>query len=497
MASIRRAQSPVYHHHTRTPFSLPSSSHKFLHGSKYSSTSPQPHFIGSLQRFLNSIFIQISRKGNTSSSNHHSWKWPFFLFLVYFVLGFAIGFGQFGFIDDDSMKHGEFLFLSKIKPRYGGVRGEKIILETVKLGVRVGGLEDLKDDGFRGVRQLIIVTPHNRALQGYFLCRLSQVLRLAKPLVLWVVVEYNAALMEISEILRRSGVMYKHLVCKKNSMNVKDKGVHQRNTVLEHIGCHKLDGIMYFIDDDNIYSLELFESLREISGVVADEAVVSQESSGSVPIPQTEPIVFEAGVSVGLAPGVQLHQGTPLTPVIPGHPGVVPVPAASGVSAGMKQFMESFVERFFDQYFLQSYRDACISEFYTLEQGDMSVARYDQRFNELVHYAPFIVQDVEQKKIKILRGLRPFFRRFLISSGASTYKEVLSKVLALEQNEAEDCRSRDARNPVRQDTRPDKGKAVYTQYDSLGLKRQRFEGTPVWATGEQYLERAQLSSRTC
>ncbi|KAF6157900.1 hypothetical protein GIB67_015216 [Kingdonia uniflora] len=265
MASFRRAQSPAYHHHTRTPFSLSSSSHKLLHGSNYSSTSPQPHFIGSLRRFLDSIFIQRSRKGSTSSSNHHSWRRPFFRFLVCFVLGFVIGFGQFGFVDDDNVKHGEFEFLSEIKPRYGGVRGEKIVLETVKLGVGVGGLEDLKEDGFRGVRQLIVVTPtYNRVLQGYFLSRLSQVLRLTKPPVLWVVVEYNAASMETSEILRRSGVMYRLLVCTKNSTNVKDRGVHQRNTALEHIGRHKLDGIVYFADDDNIYSLELFESLREI-----------------------------------------------------------------------------------------------------------------------------------------------------------------------------------------------------------------------------------------
>ncbi|KAF6166846.1 hypothetical protein GIB67_026625 [Kingdonia uniflora] len=56
--------------------------------------------------------------------------------------------------------------------------------------------------------------------------------------------------------------MYRHLT--KIFMNVKDRGVHQRNTVLEHIGRHKLDGIVYFVEDDNIYSLELFESLLEI-----------------------------------------------------------------------------------------------------------------------------------------------------------------------------------------------------------------------------------------
>ncbi|KAF6158655.1 hypothetical protein GIB67_040169 [Kingdonia uniflora] len=60
---------------------------------------------------------------------------------------FVIGFGQFGFVDDDSVKHGEFEFLSEIKPRYGGVRGEKIVLDTVKLGIGVGGLEDCKKMG--------------------------------------------------------------------------------------------------------------------------------------------------------------------------------------------------------------------------------------------------------------------------------------------------------------------------------------------------------------
>ncbi|KAF6167145.1 hypothetical protein GIB67_029783 [Kingdonia uniflora] len=74
----------------------------------------------------------------------------------------------------------------------------------------------------------------------------------------------------------------------------------------------------------------------------------------------------------------------------------------------------SFQDRFFDQYFLQSYRDACISEFYMLEQGDMSISR-----------------------------------KYLITYGASTYREVLSKALALEQNDVEDFKSKDLRGQQR------------------------------------------------
>ncbi|KAF6146287.1 hypothetical protein GIB67_008171 [Kingdonia uniflora] len=191
-----------------------------------------------------------------------------------------------------------------------------------------------------------------------------------------------------------------------------------------------------------------------------------------------------AGVGVGILPGVQIHQGTLPTPVIPEQAGILPVTAASGVSAKMKQFMEgtivktpilwaSFRDRFFDQYFPKSYRHACISEFYMLEQGDMSISRYDQGFNELSRYVMFIINDEEQRKMKFLKGLHPYFRRFLITSGANTYREVLFKALALEQNDVEDRKSKDLRGQQRQDQRLDKGKVVQTQYDSLGLKRQR------------------------
>jgi len=33
---------------------------------------------------------------------------------------------------------------------------------------------------------------------------------------------------------------------------------------LEHIEHHKLDGIVYFADDDNVYSLDLFQTIRDI-----------------------------------------------------------------------------------------------------------------------------------------------------------------------------------------------------------------------------------------
>lgn len=58
--------------------------------------------------------------------------------------------------------------------------------------------------------------------------------------------------------------MYRHLVCDKNLTDVKDRGTYQRNTALAHIEEHQLDGIVYFADDDNVYTLELFEQMRNI-----------------------------------------------------------------------------------------------------------------------------------------------------------------------------------------------------------------------------------------
>lgn len=141
-----------------------------------------------------------------------------------------------------------------------------MLLDAVELGVVERTGQDVTLGYSVPQKQLIVVTPtYTRALQAYFLNRLGQVLRLVRQPVLWIVVEMNAESMETADILRNMGIMYRHLVCTKNSTDIKDRGVHQRNTALEHIERHRLDGIVYFADDDNIYSLDLFESIREVS----------------------------------------------------------------------------------------------------------------------------------------------------------------------------------------------------------------------------------------
>lgn len=112
---------------------------------------------------------------------------------------------------------------------------------------------------------LIIVTPtYNHPFQAYYLNRLAQTLKLVPPPLLWIVVEITSQSEETADILRSSGIMYRHLFCKTNLTNTSHRSIVQRNAALAHIETHHLDGIVYFADDDSIYSLEIFQQMREI-----------------------------------------------------------------------------------------------------------------------------------------------------------------------------------------------------------------------------------------
>lgn len=264
MASIRRTLSPYNdrpYQNGGNLFSVESPTHK--------GKVPSPLLtLGfGVRRFVSVVFVQKqSRKGV------NSWKRSLCWCLIFFCIGFLLGMAPFGEVEDIKGFEDRFVARPVENVEIEGRKDvpvldrppENIGLDRVELGA-----VDMKygEEGFDFVprKQLILVTPtYNRALQAYFLNRLGQTLRLVPPPILWIVVEMNAASSETADILRKTGVMYRHLVCSKNLTNVKDRGVHQRNTALELIERHKLDGIVYFADDDNIYSLELFEKMREI-----------------------------------------------------------------------------------------------------------------------------------------------------------------------------------------------------------------------------------------
>ncbi|KAG8377408.1 hypothetical protein BUALT_Bualt08G0029900 [Buddleja alternifolia] len=277
MASIRRTLSPYndrsYHNGNGSSNNPVQSTHKM-----FSSSQPRPTF----SRLLAPLFLQ---KHHHLRKTNISWRKSIFRCLLFFFLGFLLGMAPFNndlnyHHDFNDLKYHDLRSFEMKPPPPPPPVVEKNVADLVErlkekndiveLGVvrrrSGGGSEVEKIFNFAPPKQLIVVTPtYSRALQAYYLNRLGQVLRLVRPPVLWIVVEMNSASMETAEILRNMGIMYRHLLCKKNSTDVKDRGVHQRNTALEHIERHRLDGIVYFADDDNIYSLELFENIREIS----------------------------------------------------------------------------------------------------------------------------------------------------------------------------------------------------------------------------------------
>ncbi|KAI3983696.1 hypothetical protein MKX01_001100 [Papaver californicum] len=111
---------------------------------------------------------------------------------------------------------------------------------------------------------IIVTTTYTRPFQAYYLNRLVHTLRLVPPPMVWIVVEMSNQTTETAGILRKTGIMYRHLVFDKNISDIKDGSIHQRNVALAHIEKHQLDGITYFAEEDNMYSVELFEQMRDI-----------------------------------------------------------------------------------------------------------------------------------------------------------------------------------------------------------------------------------------
>lgn len=318
MASIRRTLSPATHERSiqnGDVFSVSSPSHKFSSPLCHSSSAALPTtasvfssigflpvwvVVSYVRAFLIGIHPSKScRSSERSKAKVQVWKRPLLHFLLCFVLGILIGFTPFSmetFSINLASKHQDFAFETKTtegtnpQQEFNQVGNRGRTIEAIKVEsanklelevqqekeADVLAVSSKKMDSFVGLspvrildfvprKLLIVVTPtYNRAFQAFYLNRLAHTLRLVAPPVLWLVVEMPAQSMETADLLRKTGVMYRHLVCDKNVTNIKDRGIHQRNTALAHIEQHRLDGIVYFADDDNMYTLELFEQLRDI-----------------------------------------------------------------------------------------------------------------------------------------------------------------------------------------------------------------------------------------
>ena len=89
---------------------------------------------------------------------------------------------------------------------------------------------------------------------------------------------------------------------------------------------------------------------------------------------------------------------------------------------------------FYDKYFPQCFRDRKVSEFQELKQGNMSIAKYEAKFTELAHFAPYLI-DTDYKKARKFEGgldLNVFDRVGVLK--LPTYVDVLGRALMAEAN---------------------------------------------------------------
>lgn len=317
MASVRRTLSPVPRPGARSngevcsvasPLSKSSSSFQSsLHpsGLSYSSFDSLEYALYRVHSFIMGMFSQrSSRPLDRPKPKGHVWKRAILHFLVCFFVGVFIGLTPFGSINllgrlmpkhqrlffdmiPSAVKYESSLYMLRNDLSMVGSQldnstttverqdGEKITLQEAHQGLKeqTGRISSealvsntIDEDSALEIRKLlIIVTPtHNWPFQAYYLNRLAQTLKLVPPPLLWIVVDMTSQSAETADILRKTGVMYRHLVCNENITDVRDRNTHQRNVALAHIEKHHLDGVVYFADDSNVYSLELFAELRQI-----------------------------------------------------------------------------------------------------------------------------------------------------------------------------------------------------------------------------------------
>lgn len=289
MASIRRTLSPVPRPGTlmngeaclvASPLSKSSSSNQ-NHPSSGGSSSGYGFY--RVPSFLLDFFShKSSRPLERAKMKGHIWRRAIFHFSVCFFLGIFVGLTPFFSLDlSPSYISEEPDFpLKKFSPFIGNetttvadglpTTNNNV---SVKLHLTIEDNSNVTSDvsivpqSFGEVlhKLLIIVTPtYARPFEAYYLNRLAYTLKSIPPPVLWIVVEMNSQSVETADLLRRTGVMYRHLVCIKNLTEIEYRSLHQRNMALSHIEMHRLDGIVFFADDTNIYATELFEQMRQI-----------------------------------------------------------------------------------------------------------------------------------------------------------------------------------------------------------------------------------------
>jgi hypothetical protein len=93
-----------------------------------------------------------------------------------------------------------------------------------------------------------------------------------------------------------------------------------------------------------------------------------------------------------------------------------------------------FQKEFLQQYFPKILRDAKAREFMDLTQGNMAVAQYAGRFNELARFAPYMVADEENRIRKFEQGLSPRIHDCVVCFEIRNFVELVNKASIAEES---------------------------------------------------------------
>ncbi|XP_073157901.1 beta-1,4-xylosyltransferase IRX9 [Henckelia pumila] len=210
-----------------------------------------------------------------SKKKMHLWKKAIVHFILCFVMGFFTGFAP---ASRASIFSGHVAAPKTVEVFHQTKTqnlNRSLLDERQELKAHVQNLknevmseeEDEEEIQETDSRRLVIVvtsTSRRNRLREVLLLRLANTLKLVAQPLLWIVVEQKSDESKVSEMLRKTGIMYRHVVFKENFTDFDSEMDHQRNIALNHIEHHRLSGIVHFAGLSNVYDLSFFEEIRAI-----------------------------------------------------------------------------------------------------------------------------------------------------------------------------------------------------------------------------------------
>uniref|UniRef100_A0A0D9WC81 Glycosyltransferases n=1 Tax=Leersia perrieri TaxID=77586 RepID=A0A0D9WC81_9ORYZ len=205
----------------------------------------------------------------------HLWKKALLHFSLCFVMGFFTGFAPSSSSSWRSNSGQPHHQLAASHLTVNQVSSSLVPASPESDAVSNGAVVDVDDvgegDDERRRRMLIVVTTtrsgggERRRRRGELL-RLAHTLRLVRPPVVWVVVEPAADAAATAEVLRGTGVMYRHLAFRpeENFTSAAAEAHAQRNAALAHVEKHRLSGVLHFADAAAVYDTSFFDQIRQI-----------------------------------------------------------------------------------------------------------------------------------------------------------------------------------------------------------------------------------------